>query len=99
MLPGASFEYIVKVIKLSYSITKASNYRIATNHAYYKDKLEMRKSIYDPNYFYNSDLFNFVGMQTNDILILANNNFTSIKENAIKLPKIIMKDRKYFISL
>lgn len=31
-------------------------------------------------------------MQTDNILILANNNFASIKKNAIKLTKIITKN-------
>lgn len=35
-------------------------------------------------------------MQTDNILILANNNFTGIKENAIKSATIITKNRKYF---
>ena len=36
-------------------------------------------------------------MQTDDILILADNNFTSIKKVAIKLAKIMTKDKKYLI--
>ena len=34
-------------------------------------------------------------IQTNDILILADNNFASTKEEAIKLAKIMTKDREY----
>lgn len=36
-------------------------------------------------------------MQINDILILADNNFTSIKKTAIQIAKIITKNKKYFI--
>lgn len=37
-------------------------------------------------------------MQTDDILILADNNFASIKEDVINLAKIMTKDREYLIS-
>lgn len=37
-------------------------------------------------------------MQTNDILILADNNFASTEEKAIKSTKIMTKDRKHFTS-
>lgn len=36
-----------------------------------------------------------MGMQTNDILILANTNFVSIEEDVIKSVKIMIKDKKY----
>lgn len=36
-------------------------------------------------------------MQTNNTLILANNNFISTKEEIIKSAKIITKDKKYLI--
>lgn len=36
-------------------------------------------------------------MQTNNILILINNNFAGIKEDTIRLAKIIIKNKKYLI--
>lgn len=48
--------------------------------------------------FYISALFCIVEMKVNDILFLANNNFASIKENAIKSAKIMKKDKEYFTS-
>ena len=36
-------------------------------------------------------------MQTNNILILADNNFASTKKEIFKLAKIITKNRKYLI--
>lgn len=36
-------------------------------------------------------------MQTNNILILINNNFAGIKEDIIRLAKIIIKNKKYLI--
>lgn len=37
-----------------------------------------------------------MGIQTNDTLILADNNFASIEEEAIKSAKIITQNREYF---
>ena len=36
-------------------------------------------------------------MQTNDILILANNNFASTKKAIIQIAKVMTKNRKYLI--
>ena len=55
----------------------------------------MTESKYDPCLLFRSELLRIVKLQTNDILILANNNFTSIKEEEMKLAKIIIKNRKY----
>lgn len=40
-----------------------------------------------------------MGIQKNNTLILANKNFVSIEKKAIKLIKIIIKDKKYFIPI
>lgn len=57
----------------------------------------MIKSIYNFYLLFKFELLKFVGMQTNDISILVDNNFTSIKEKIIKSAKIMIKDKKYFI--
>ena len=93
---GALSNCNVKVIKLLYSLPKAGNYWLATYHTYHKKKLKMIKSTYNVNFFYYSSLFGIIGMQTNNILILADNNFASIKKDAIRLAKIMTKDRKHF---
>lgn len=59
----------------------------------------MRESIYNPCFFYRTDPYRYVGIQTNDILILANNYFTSKKEKTIKLAKIMTKNKKYLTSI
>ena len=38
-----------------------------------------------------------MGMQTNNTLILANINFANTEKDAIRLAKIIIKDREYLI--
>ena len=88
---GASFDYVVKVMKPLYGIPEAGNHWFATYHTLYKEKLGRKESIYNPCLFYSSGPFCIVEMQTNDTLILANNNFAS-KEAAIKFAKIMTKD-------
>lgn len=55
----------------------------------------MRKSIYDPYFLYSSGLFGIMGMQTNDIFILAHNDFSSIEEDTIKSAMIMIKEREH----
>lgn len=64
-------------MKVLYSVVKASNHWFVTYHKYNKDKLGIIESIYNPYLFYNFSLFGIVGMQTNDTLILGNNDFAS----------------------
>lgn len=56
---------------------------------HYKEKLEMRKSIYNFYYFYRFELLRIVDIQTNNIFILANNNLANIEKKTIKSAKII----------
>ena len=56
----------------------------------------MIESIYNPCLFYSFSLFGIVEIQTDNILILADNDFASIKKNAIRLIKIMIKNKEYF---
>ena len=85
-------------MKPLYGVLEAGNHWFATYHIHHKDKLGMKESTYDPCLFYSSGLFGIVGMQTDDILILADDDFASIEEDAIKSAKIMTKDRKYLTS-
>lgn len=58
----------------------------------------MTESTYNPYFLYRSGLLEILGMQINNTLILANNNFASIKKEALKDTKIITKDWEYFTS-
>ena len=55
----------------------------------------MTESAYDSCLFYKSGQLEMMRMQTNDTLILADNNFISNEEEAIKIAKIMTKDREY----
>ena len=85
-------------MKLLYSIPEAGNHWFTTYYIYHKEKLGMTKSTYNPCFLFRSELLEIIGIQTDDSLILANNNFTCIEEEAIKSAKIMTKDRKYLTS-
>ena len=82
-LLDASADYIVKVMKLLYSVPEAGNHWFATYHIHHKDKLGMKESTYDSCLLYCSGPFDIIRMQTDDILILADNDFAGKKEAAI----------------
>lgn len=84
-------------MKSFYNILKAGNHWFATYYMYYKAKFRMIKSIYNLCLFFKSGLWEIVKMQIKNILILVDNNFTNTKEGAIKLAKIVIKDKKYLI--
>ena len=52
----------------------------------------MKESTYNPYLLYSSGSFAIVEIQTDDILILAKNNFVSKEDKAIKTAKRMTKD-------
>lgn len=79
-------------MKLLYSLLVVDNHWFATYHIYYKEKLAMEKLIYNSYLLYKSGLFGIMGIQTDDTLILANNNFANKEKAKIKVAKIIIID-------
>ena len=67
------------VVKPLYGIAEAGTHWWATYFKHHRDQLKMITSTYDPCLFIsNSDstCFGIVGMQTDDTLILANDEFS-----------------------
>ena len=95
LLLGDSSDCIVKVMKPLYDVLEVGNHWFATYHIYHKDRLRMKESTYDPCLFYSSGSFGMVGMQMDDTLILADNEFVGNEETAIQLVKIMTKEREY----
>lgn len=56
----------------------------------------MVESTYDLCLFYKCGLFEIMGIQTDNTLILADNNFARKKKAAIKVVKIMTKDWRHF---
>ena len=96
---GISNNYVVKVIKLFYNVLKVGNYLFVTYHIHHKEKFTIIESTYDPCFFYKLSLLEIMGMYTNIILILTENNFASKEEKVIKNTKIITKNQEYLISV
>ncbi len=86
-------------MKPLYGVLEAANHWFATYHTILNKKLEMTESAYDPCLLYRSGPFEIVGMKTNDRLILADNDFVSIEEEAINEAKIRTKDIEYLTSI
>ena len=82
-------------MKPLYSIPEVSNHWFITYYIYHKDKLKVKELIYKPYLLYSSGLFDIIGIQINDILILIDNDFARKKEVAIKIVKIMTKDLEY----
>ena len=94
-LLGSSSDCVVKVMKPLYGVPKAGNHWFATYYTHHKEKLGMIESTYDPCLLYSSSSFGIVGMQTDNTLILADNNFASTEEDAIRSAKIMTKDKEH----
>lgn len=57
----------------------------------------MTESMYDHCLFYRYGSLKIIKIQTNNILIIVNNNFASNTEKTIKIAKLITKNCKNFI--
>lgn len=98
LLLGASSDYIIKVIKPLYGIPEVGNHQFVTYHTHHKKKLGTIESTYDSYLLYRSGTLEIVRMQTNNILILTDNNFANKEKEAIKDAKIMTKDCEYLTS-
>lgn len=94
-LLGAQSDCIVQVMKPLYCVPEAGNHWFATYYKHYIEKLGMTESTYDPCLFYRSYPLGIVGMQSDEIFILADDVFASNKEGAIKEAKMMIYDHEY----
>jgi hypothetical protein len=92
-LPAGS---LLRVVKPLYGIPEAGNHWFKTYHDHHIKKLNMTTSTYDPCLLHtNQDQgFGLVGMQTDDTLILADNNFATQEEYEITTASILCKPRE-----
>jgi hypothetical protein len=84
------------VIRPLYRIAEAGTYWWATYSKYYKDKLFMAISTYDPCLLITiiENGFGIVGIQTDDIIILADEPFSTLKKNELLNAKFIAKSKE-----
>lgn len=90
----------MKVIKLLYGVLKAGAYWFNTYYSYHINKLSIMEFTYDFCLRYTNDDdkgFGIVNLQTDDILIRANNIFATTKKKELKEAQLLAKDREKLI--
>lgn len=92
---GASLNCVLRVVKPLYGVPEAGNHWFATYHGHHIDKLRIEQSTYNPCLLYKSDPLGIVGLQTDNTLLLAEDDFADAKENALRHAKLMSKDREY----
>ena len=97
-LLGATSDCILKVVKPLYRVPEAGNHWFATYHGHHVNRLGTAQSTYDPCLLYKSEPLGKVGLQTDNTLILADDAFAELEEDAIKSAKIMTKARDHLTS-
>lgn len=92
LLLSASFNCIIKAMKLPYSIPEMGNYLFTTYYPYYKKKLKMTESRYNLNLFHKSDYLIIFFFACNSSTYTAQTDLVTKKEKPPKFPLIKMTD-------
>ena len=84
---------IIVILKPLYRISKAGTYQQAIYYKYYKEKLSIIISTYNPYFLITTkkEVFSLVGIQTNNILILALKKFSVLEDNKLNKTKFLVK--------
>lgn len=88
---------LFKMMKLFYDVFKTNNYWFATYHKHHIKQFDCIESTYNLCFFYNIKFFDLIKLQINDIFILTNDEFASMKNKIIQIVKIMIKLRNNFI--
>jgi hypothetical protein len=93
---------ILKMIKSLYDVSKTDNYWFKTYHDHHIDKLNMTQFTYDSCLLYISIFdqidMSIMSMQIDDTLILTDQSFAVVENEAIISAKIMIKTREQLIS-
>ena len=81
------------VLKLLYRISKAKTYQQAIYYKYYKEKLFIIIFTYNVYFLIiiKKEAFGFVGIQTDNTLILVLKEFLALKDNKFNKAKFLIK--------
>ena len=80
------------ILKPLYRIPKARTHWWAIYYKYYKEKLFITTFTYNPCFLITTkEVFGLIGMQTNNILILALEEFSVLKDNKFSKIKLLIK--------
>ena len=87
---------IMVVLKLLYRIAEAGTYWWAIYSKHHKEKLLMTTSIFNPCFLITTTgtLFRIVGMQTDNIIILGDSQFSALKKDELIKANLITKPKE-----
>ena len=87
------------VLKPLYGIPEARTYWWAIYYKHYKEKLSIIISTYDPCFLIiiNNEVFGLIGMQTDNILILALEEFLVLEDNKLSKAKLLVKFKEALV--
>ncbi|KHJ33967.1 hypothetical protein EV44_g3646 [Erysiphe necator] len=91
-------ETILKVVKPLYGVPEAGNHWFYTYHRHHTQNLALKQSTFDPCLLYSTNEtkkgYGILGLQTDDTLILADDDFAAEEEIQLEKAKFIAKKRK-----
>ena len=89
---------IMVVLKLLYSIPKARTYWWAIYYKYYKEKLSIITSTYNPYFLIiTKEVFGLIGIQTDNILIIVLEEFLVLEDNKLSKAKFLIKPKEALV--
>ena len=91
---GIDKDSVLKVVKLLYRVPEAGNHWFKTYYSYYIEQLYISQSTYNPCLLYNNKPFGIVGLQTDNILFLADKSFAGNKQSKLHKAEFIAKKQE-----
>ena len=91
---GLEPDIILRVVKPLYGVPEAGNHWFKTYHTHHTKELSMEQSTYDPCLLYSNEPFGVVGLQTDDTLFLADNEFAEQEQIQLQKAGFLAKERE-----
>src|SRR5450432_2959538 len=85
---------VLRVVKPLYGVPKAGNHWFKTYHTHYIERLGMTQSTYDTCLLYSKKPFGVVGLQTDDTLFLADDDFAEREALQLQEARFLAKERE-----
>jgi hypothetical protein len=85
---------VLKVVKPLYGVPEAGNHWFKTYHFHHINELAMEQSTYDPCLLYSKQPFGVVGLQTDDTLIVGDDDFLESEQLKLKEAQFLAKERE-----
>ena len=88
---------VLKVVKPLYGVPEAGNHWFKTYYSHYINALSIEQSIYDPCFLYINRPFGLIGLQTDDTLFLADQEFAAQEQSQLEKAGFLAKEREQLI--